>query len=117
MYDSKTLLVSTLSKILPTHYELFCDSSTAIPCITYTESNNYSRAEGDTLRFSTVAFTIKVWDDDIGHASQIACQVDDEMKKLGLRRTSSNELTIDNNIVKIMVYEGLALEEFNPEGD
>ena len=83
-------IMSTLNTILPTYYELFCDSTTAVPCITYMESSNYAIDEGETLGYSRVGFTVKVWDTNIAHAQTIAESVDSKLRKLGFKRTSSN---------------------------
>jgi len=40
MLDLKTEVVTALKTILPTYYEYFCNSDTALPCITYTEYMN-----------------------------------------------------------------------------
>ena len=54
MIDYHKEIVEVLSKILPTHYELFIDRATAIPCITYIEANNSDNVVGDTINYSTV---------------------------------------------------------------
>jgi hypothetical protein len=61
MYNFKPLLVEELDEILPTYYELFVDSDTPTPCITYIEANNATELDGDTMRFSRIVFLVKVW--------------------------------------------------------
>ena len=50
MIDYKPTLKQELEKVgLPVYYELFVDSSTETPCITFIENNNAAEAEGDNL--------------------------------------------------------------------
>lgn len=53
-------IVTALDTILPCYYELFCDSETAKPCITYMPSNNNDDAVGTTIAYSRPRFTIKL---------------------------------------------------------
>ena len=103
MLSGKTDIVKELNKILPTYYELFCDSNTKLPCFTYIENINQDVVTGDTLGYSSIGYTIKLWANDVA---------DIVMRKLGYRRKSSNELTVDNQIEKIMTYEALGLENY-----
>jgi hypothetical protein len=56
MFDYKPVLVEHLNTILPTYYELFVDSSTETPCLTYLEINNRADEESDNLRYSTLSY-------------------------------------------------------------
>lgn len=49
-------LVSALSTILPTHYELALTSKTKTPCISYMELNNIETDVGDTLGYSRITY-------------------------------------------------------------
>jgi len=61
MLDYSPTLVSELKTIgLPVHYELFLTKDTAVPCISYQQSNNITLADGDTLGYSTVSYRIKI---------------------------------------------------------
>lgn len=110
MFNYKTQLVAELNTILPTWYELFADSSTATPCITYTEVENSSAAEGDTLRYSRIAFQLKIWGDDLAALEPYTEQVDTKMKQLGFTRVSFNELWYGNQVALIFRYEATACE-------
>lgn len=114
MIDYNQEVVSALKTVLPTHYELALTSKTKTPCISYQERNNYVSASGDTKGYSMISFTIKVWANKISDIMKYAKQVDDVMRALGFKRTSSNELYDINStmIQKIMTYEALALEEY-----
>lgn len=114
MIDFHTNLVSALNTVLPTHYEMALTASTATPCISFMETNNYVSTTGNTLGYSRISFQIKVWANDIALIQRYALEVDEVLRPLGLVRTSTNEL-YDNNsamIQKIMTYEGLALENY-----
>ena len=69
---------------------------------------------GDTLGYSNIQYQIKVWSNDIADLQKYALAIDDVLRPLGFKRTSSGEL-YDNNstmVQKIMIYECLALEEW-----
>lgn len=115
MIDYNKELVSALNTILPTHYEMTLTSKTKTPCISYQERDNSATDTGDTLGYSRISYTIKVWANSLAVIQENAQKIDSLLRPLGLKRVSSNEL-YDNQstmIQKIMTYEGLALEEFN----
>ena len=107
-------LVAALNTILPTHYELSLTANTKTPCISYQERNNADTEVGDTLGYSRISFTVKVWGNDIGELQQYALEIDKTLRPLGFKRISSNELydTQSTMIQKIMTYECLAQEEY-----
>ena len=110
MFDYKPELVRQLDTILPTHYELFVDSNTKTPCLTYLELSNIAEQEGDTLRYSTLTFRIKIWgkaDDDLYPYCSL---LDDKMVELGFKRRAFNEMWVDQTQQLIFTYEALALE-------
>lgn len=114
MVDLHKSLVAALSTILPTHYEMTLHSGLATPCISYMESNNFVERNGDTLGYSVVSYQVKVWAKDIATIQEYALLIDEKLRTLGFKRTSSGEL-YDNNssmIQKIMLYEALIKEEF-----
>lgn len=110
-------LVSALSTVLPTHYEMVLTSKTATPCISYMEINNYSETESSdnfTLGYSRINYQVKIWANDIAVIQQYAVEVDQALRPLGFKRISSGEL-YDNNstmIQKILTYEALASETY-----
>ena len=107
-------LVAALNTILPTQYELALTSGTKTPCISYQERNNVDTEVGDTLGYSRISYTVKVWGNDIGELQQYALEIDKTLRPLGFKRISSNELydTQSTMIQKIMTYECLAQEEY-----
>lgn len=115
MIDYNKEIVSALKTVLPTHYEMALTSKTATPCISYQERNNYSTDTGDTLGYSNISYTVKVWATKIGDCQRYAKEIDNVLRPLGFKRISSGEL-YDNNssmIQKILTYEAIGLEEFN----
>lgn len=48
-------IVAVLDTILPTYYELFVDSSTETPCITYREQDNYTEIQTDIMGYSRIS--------------------------------------------------------------
>jgi hypothetical protein len=107
-------LVAALNTILPTHYEMVLHSGLATPCISYMENNNYVSDSGDTIGYSRISYTIKIWGNQIGELQEYALDIDAALRPLGWKRTASGEL-YDNNssmIQKILTYEALALENY-----
>lgn len=112
MIDCHTEIVSALSKVLPTYYEMTLTANSATPCISYMEINNYLSSYGNKLGYSRIAYQVKVWATSIEEIQHYAQEVDNILRPLGWVRISSGEL-YDNQssmIQKILTYEGLALE-------
>ena len=114
MINYHTTLVETLEKILPVHYELHLTSGLDTPCISYQERNNAVDVNGDTLGYSRISYTVKVWGNDLKELQQYAMEIDRALRPLGWKRISSNELYDINStmIQKILTYEALALEAY-----
>ena len=90
------------------------ESDMATPCISYMENNNYVSERGDTLGYSRISYTIKVWGNNIGQIQKYALAIDKALRPLGFKRTSSGELYDREStmIQKIMNFEALAIEEY-----
>lgn len=114
MIDHHAQLVEVLSGILPTHYELMLTADIPTPCISYQERNNYAKEEGDTLRYSRVSYTVKVWSRSVSELQRYALEIDAALFPLGWERISSGELKDKSGgmIQKIMNYEATAYETF-----
>lgn len=114
MVDYSKEMVSALETVLPVHYELALTSKNTVPCISWQERNNYASINGDTLGYSIISFTVKVWANNIAEIMNYSVEVDKVLRPLGFKRTSSNELYDMNStmIQKIMTYEALFLEDF-----
>lgn len=114
MLDFSKELVAALNTILPTHYELFLHSGLETPCISWQERNNAADVTGDTLGYSRLSYTVKVWGNDIAALNKYARDIDNTLRPLGFKRVSANELHDINStmIQKILTYEAIALEVF-----
>ena len=114
MIDYHKTLIAALNTILPTHYELNLHSGLKTPCISYQERNNYAEDSGDTLGYSRITYTIKVWGNDMAAIQENAIKIDSVLRPLGWKRTSAQELHDYQStmIQKIMTYEALAKEEY-----
>lgn len=111
MIDYKPTLVAALETLgLPVYYELFVDSATATPCITYMEQNDQAYMEADNLRYSYKTFRIKLWGDDLAQLSTTMTALDSLMFSLGFKRNNYNELWYNEQICMILDYQGLAKE-------
>lgn len=109
-------LITALKTIgIDVYYEMILHSGLETPCISYMELSNVAEEEGDTLGYSRLQYQIKVWGTQIADLQKYALQIDTVLRPLGFKRISCGEM-YDNNsamIQKIMVYECLALEDFN----
>lgn len=114
MTDYTPTLVEALKTILPTHYELKLSSGTKTPCISYQERSNAAQEQGETVGYSRISYTIKVWGNDLEQLNKYAKQIDDVLRPLGWKRTGANELHSyqSSMIQKIMTYEALFYETF-----
>lgn len=114
MIDYHSELVSALNTVLPTHYELALTKNTQTPCISYQERNNYDTQTGDTLGYSKIIYTVKVWGDDIATIQHYVKEVDKALRPIGFKRTSANELhdKLSTRIQKILTYEALGKENY-----
>lgn len=114
MIDFHKDLVSVLNTILPTHYELHLTSNTETPCISYQERNNAVNVNGDTLGYSNISYTVKVWGNNLADLQKYAIDIDNKLRPMGWKRVSSNELYDINStmIQKILTYEALFLESY-----
>lgn len=110
MIDFDPSIVEALSVILPTYYENFINEEIVLPCITYVGNNNSSYLEGDTLRYSHINYTIKLWMDNKNQQHYLA-DIDEVMKRLGFVRNATNEIVSGRVIEKIMDYEAIGWEQ------
>ena len=115
MINYHSELVSALSSILPTHYELVLHRGLTTPCISYMELSDIANEEGDTLGYSSIQYQVKVWGNEIEKLQQYALEIDKALRPLGFKRISCHELYDRESamIQKILTYEAKALEEFN----
>lgn len=115
MIDYDKQLVAALKKVLPTYHELVLHRGIKTPCISYQENNNYDDLTGNTLGYSRVTYTVKVWSTELAELKSNAQKIDLVLRPLGFRRISTGELADPNStmIQKIMTYEALASEQYN----
>ena len=114
MTDYTPTLVEALKTILPTHYELKLSSGTKTPCISYQERSNAAQEQGETVGYSRISYTIKVWGNDLEQLNKYAQQIDNVLRPIGWKRTGANELhSLQSNVIqKIMTYEALFYETY-----
>jgi hypothetical protein len=115
MIDFNKELVSALSAVLPTYHEMTLTKEAKIPCYSYQERNNYVAEAGDTIGYSRIIYTVKVWSHSLAEIQEYAKKADDVLRPLGFKRTSSGEIYDINStmIQRVMTYECLAHENFN----
>lgn len=114
MINYHTDLVSALSGILPTHYEMVLTSKTTTPCISYLELSNVDAETGETIGYSRIQYQVKVWSNKIQDLQTYALEIDKTLRSLGWRRVGSQELYDRNSTMmqKVLTYEALALENY-----
>lgn len=114
MIDYSPTLVEALKTILPTYYELKLSSGIKTPCISYQERSNAAQEQGETIGYSRISYTIKVWGNDLEQLNNYAKQIDNVLRPLGWKRTGAQELHSlqSANIQKILTYEALFHEQF-----
>lgn len=114
MIDFHDEIYSALNSVLPTHHELALTSKEATPCISYQERDNADTDTGDTLGYSRISFTVKVWSTRLADLQHYSLEIDKVLRPLGFKRVSSTELADRNSLMKqkILTYEALASENY-----
>ena len=100
---------------LPVQPEGSVTKEVVYPCITYRGDNDIQDLTGDTLGYSNVYYTVKVWGNRLADILTNSLKVDAVMRKLGFRRIATNELWADDLGQKILRYRALGLEDFMEE--
>lgn len=114
MVEITTSVVEKLNTVLTTAYELFLDSKTPVPCISYQCINNSETEQGNTIGYSSCTYRIKVWARTVQDIVSYSQQIDDALAELGRwERVRTNDLTCNNLICRIMDYKCLLLETYN----
>ena len=117
MIDITPSITSALAEAthLPVQYELFLDSSTILPAITYQLYNTYDVATGDTISYSMIQYMIKLWGNDITSMTAIKQTIDITMKEKNFKLINYGELAHDDELCMLMIYEGIAEEAITQE--
>ena len=114
MVDIKPQVYEKLCSLgLPCFYELFLTKDTQVPCISYYEMDNQADQEGDTLGYSTIRMSVKVWGKSIKEMTSTALQIDAVMREAGFKRVTTNELWLDGIGQRQMIYQAIGFENFN----
>lgn len=112
MIDAKLQLLDMLKDIrvrdtndspIPIVYEFFVDDKTPLPCISYMQSGDMSDYEGDTVRYSTVSFLIKIYSKSMLEVEKISKEVDKILSK-NFKRNGGNEFLLGEIIVRNFNY-------------
>lgn len=104
MIDYHKELLSILSKILPTYFELNLTHDVSVPCITYLELNDYEEYKGDTLGYSIIRYQIKVWSTKLSELQSYGQQIDNALRKAGWTRVNALELYDTDTAMKQKVF-------------
>lgn len=114
MIDYDKELVFALNDILPTYHEMLLTGDSETPCISYQERNNAAEEQGETLGYSRIQYTIKVWGNRVAELKQYAKAIDNVLRPLGFKRNNTNMIYDINStmIQHILEYECRAIEEY-----
>lgn len=114
MFDYSKQLVTALENVLPVYHERRLHSGLETPCISYSERNNYTTADGDTIGYSILQYQVKVWGNSIEEVNKNAIKIDAVLRPLGWTRTATNELYDSQStmIQKIMVFQATVQENY-----
>ena len=113
MLNVKPSIVENLLTLgYPVVAEMFLTQDIDIPCISYSLENDVQDLTGDTLGYSNVYYTIKIWGKRIADVEPIAINVDELMRSLGFRRVGTNEMVYEDVFNKTIRYRALGLELF-----
>lgn len=104
MIDYHKELLSILSKILPTYFELNLTHDVTVPCISYLELNDYEEYKGDTLGYSIIRYQIKVWSTKLSELQSYGQKIDNALRKAGWTRVSALELYDTDTAMKQKVF-------------
>lgn len=104
MIDYHKELVSILSKILPTYFELNLTHDIDTPCISYIQMNDNEEYQGDTIGYSVIRYQIKVWSEKLSELQSYGQQIDNALRKEGWRRISAIELYDTDTAMKQKVF-------------
>ena len=114
MKDINKQVEETLSTVLPTYYELFLDSQSTIPCISYQVTNNFEESKGNELCWDRIIVRVKLWVTTVGDMCSYSSQIDDAIAVLGpFTRSSAYELSQGELICRIVDYSILIPETYS----
>lgn len=112
MIDVKPMVVAALQEVgLPVYYEMFINTSTPTPCITYLELSNSDTLGGDTLEYSSISMQIKVWATEVSLITEKGIIIDGVMKELGFKREFSTEMSHGGMIQKVLRYRATGFKK------
>ena len=114
MIDFHAEISSALNSVLPTYHEWALTNKTETPCYSFQERNNAQTETGNTLGYSRISFTVKVWSTSIADLQRYSLEADAVLRPLGFTRVAAAELADSNKLMKqkILTYEALGLENY-----
>lgn len=98
--------------LLPSYWEYFTAEPVSVPCLSWYVITDSKRIQGDTMRYSDISLRVTVWAMELPDLYQIANEVDILVSKKGLKRNGSEDLVLDNGLMKkVLSYDSVAFEE------
>lgn len=89
------------------------DSDAHFPCVTYSELENTDDRLGDSMGYSSIAFSFEVWSYSFSELTDMAMRIDGIMKKCRFERFMSEVQTVDGLHRKILRYRKILKESYS----
>lgn len=113
----QTILNETITfdgEKVPSYWEYFTAEPVTVPCLSYFIITDSKLYQGDTLRYSDISLRVTVWAMELPDLYAIANDLDVILTAEGLRRTATEDLILDNGLMKkVISYDTVAREEIS----
>lgn len=111
MVDYAPELVSGLTAVLPTFAEPVEASGTAVPCITYSETNRRDLQTVNGLQYSEIQVRIRVWTTSRKEMQQYADSAETVLRRMGWSIIGGGELAANGRFCKVLTCEATGRDE------
>ena len=123
MYNIYTFMQALLNNAitfdgatLPAYWEYFTAEPVSVPCLSWYVITDSKLFQGDTMRYSNISLRVTVWAMELADLYAIADKVDVLVTAAGLKRSGSEDIVLDNGLMKkVLSYDSIALEEITEE--
>ncbi len=97
---------------LPAYWEYFTAEPVSVPCLSWYVITDSKRVQGDTMRYSNISLRVTVWAMELPDLYEISNEVDILVSQYGLVRSGTEDIVLDNGLMKkVLSYDSVALEE------
>lgn len=110
MIDYAPELVQGLKTVLPTYVEPV-ESTTKVPCITYTETNRKDIHAVNGAQYQEIQVRIRVWAADRSSLDRYADRVEAVMRRLGWTISGGGDLAANGRCCRVMVCTAIGYDQ------